>query len=84
MVFAATRKSKQVHKTLTKSTLCGAIGGSLPSPSNLYYRIHWYRHLLPRYLVHGELDRFLCLAGNLGFTRRVDHSVGYQYDWYVP
>lgn len=63
------------------STFRRSIGGSISSSPYLHYRVHWYSHLLPRYLVHGELDRLLCSESFLGFTRRSHYSFSYQHDW---
>jgi len=63
------------------STFRRSIGGSLPSSSYLHYRVHRYRYLLPRHLIHGELDRLLRPESVLGFTRCSHHSFSYQHDW---
>lgn len=63
------------------STFRRSIGRSLPTSSDLHYRVHRYRHLLPRHFIHGELDRLLRSQSFLGFTRRSHHPFSYQHDW---
>lgn len=52
----------------------------VPSTPDLHYRLHRYRGLLPRHIIHGELVCLLRPPSHLGLVGCFDHTVSHQHD----